>query len=264
MSNEDRHGWASGSAVNQFGTPVNRFGTPAGQFGGPPQAEVPQRTPQADDRHGGSLGGSFGGGPINQFGAPATFGTSEPQRWSPPAQRRSAGPWLAALVALVVLAAAGVVVRLYVFPDLGKPIELPGAVAGVTSMGTAGQPVTMQSKDPKGRATAVGVYADDPATPLTMVVVTAGRVKDLGTQQITETTTTTGKVTCTDNVATGTLLAQAGATAGAGRAAMRGLTTGSACWRTGRHLTVLVVALTAHEAAQTTARQAVQEAWDAI
>jgi hypothetical protein len=246
MSNQDRYGRGAGPAVNQVGTPVNQLGTPQ-PIGAPQQP----------------------GTPVNQFGTPLRFGGQQPfapaAGYHPPAPARSGTGWIVAVAALAVVVVAGFLVRTYVFPDLSKPIELPGTVAGVTSMGAGtGQPVTMQSKDHEGRATAVGVYADDPTTPSSMVVVTAGRVKNLGTQQITEATTTAGKVTCTDNVATGTLLAQAGATAGPGAAAMRGLTTGSACWRTSRHLTVLVVALTAHEAAQSTARQAVQEAWDAI
>jgi hypothetical protein len=170
---------------------------------------------------------------------------------------------VAAVVAVVV--AAGFLVRAYVFPDLSKPIALPRTVVGVPSMGATGtEPVTLQSKDREGRATAMGVYADDPTRPQTMVVVTAGRVKDLNTSQITEATTTSGKVTCTDNIDAATLLRQAGAAAGPNAAAMRAFTAGAACWRTARHLTVLAVALTADGAAQAAARQSVTEAWDAV
>jgi hypothetical protein len=138
-------------------------------------------------------------------------------------------------------------------------------VAGIGSIDdTGGEQVTFQSKDREGRANAMAFYADDPAAPTTLITVTAGRVKNLGTDRITESTTTTGKVTCTDNVDAGTLLAQAGPTTASTTAVMRRMTTASACWRTGRHLTVLVVAFTAHEAAQSTARRAVMDSWDAI
>lgn len=257
MSNEDRHGWASGPAVNQFGTPVNRFGTPANQVG-TPTGQFGTVPPAAGPSH------QFGG-PVNQFGNPASFG-SAPQQWSaPPARRKSGAGWVVGVAALALVALGGVLGRTYVFPDLSKPIELPSTVASVGTLSEApGQPITMQSKDSEGRATAMSVYADDTALPQTMLVVTAGRVKDFGTKRIAESTRTIGKVTCTDNVATSTLMAQVGASASAGAAAMAGLTTGAACWRSGRHLTVIVVALTAHEAAQATARQAVSEAWDAI
>ncbi len=269
MSNDEPWGRPPGAATNQFGTPVNQFGTSAGQLGVPRQSGAPtgavgSRPSGAEP--GGSMSGSMAGslgGPVNQFGHPASFAAPVAQPWSAAPARRSSARWVVGAAALTLVVLAGVLVRTYVFPDLSKPIELPSTVAGVSTAGSAtGQPVTMQSKDEKGRATAVGFYADDPAAPLTMVVVTAGRVKNLGTEQITEPTRTIGKVTCTDNVATASLLAQAGA--GPDAAALRRMTTGAACWRTGRHLTVLAVAFTAHEAAQTTARQAVMDSWDAI
>jgi hypothetical protein len=90
-----------------------------------------------------------------------------------------------------------------------------------------------------------------------MVVVTAGRMKDMGSGQITTATTTVGEVTCTDDLDTATLMQQSPGLQGPDRAAMRGLTTGAACWRTSRHLTVLVVALSADGTAKlrTVARQ---------
>lgn len=254
MTNVDPHEWASGPGasqprVNQFGTPVNQFGTPTG-LPGSTATTGPSR--------------QFGG-PVNQFGNPASFGPPS-QQWSTPAARRSSGShWVVGLGALALVVAAGVVGRTYVFPDLSKPIDLPATVASVSTLSqTPGQPITVQSKDSEGRATAMSVYADDVTVPQTMLVVTAGRAKNLGTERITESTRSMGKVTCTDNVATSALLAQAGADTSAAAAAMVGLRTGAACWRTGRHLTVMVVALTAHDAAQSTARQAVAEAWDAI
>ncbi|HET8615856.1 MAG TPA: hypothetical protein VFL94_10050 [Actinomycetales bacterium] len=256
MSNDDRHGWSAGAGVNQFGTPVNQFGTP-------PAAAGSGGSTATGHHPGGFVGGSLGG-PVNQFGNPAVLGATAAQ-WSAPAPRRSGGGWLVVVAVLAALVVAGVLGRVYVFPDLGKPIALPATVAGVSGASAAsGQPVTVQSRDAEGRATAVSVYADDAIAPTTMVVVTAGRVKNLGTDRITESTSTSGKVTCTDNVATSALLAQAGAVAGPGAATLSRMTTGAACWRTGRHLTVMVVALTAHEAAQATARQAVSEAWAAI
>jgi hypothetical protein len=267
MSNDDRHGWPAGP-VNQFGTPTGQLGAPSGQFGTPTSqvggTPPPDEAPGPNARHGGSLTGSLGG-PVNQFGSATTFGASGPQQWSPPAKRRSAAPWLASVTALVVVAAAVVLGRIYVFPDLGKPIPLPATVAGISSTSAGvGQPVTVQSKDAEGRATAVSFYADDAVAPTSMVVVTAGRVKNFNTQQISGGSTAIGKVTCTDNMATASLLAQAGTAAGPAAAALSRMTTGAACWRTGRHLTVLVVAFTAHEAAQSTARQAVTDAWNAI
>jgi hypothetical protein len=172
---------------------------------------------------------------------------------------------LAAVTAVVAVAAVGFLVRYIVFPDLSKPIALPGTVAGVMPMGATGaQPVTLQSKDREGRAVAMGVYADDVVAPRTMVVLTAGRMKDMRSGQITTATTTVGKVTCTDDLDTATLIQQAPGLQGPNRAAMRGLTTGAACWRTSRHLTVLVVALSADGTAKPVATQAVSEAWRAI
>jgi hypothetical protein len=226
---------------------VNQFGTPVGQFGSTPGA----------------------GGPRNQFGTPLQLGSQSPAGWAAPAsaapaRRRSGGGLLWVVAALAVVVSVGVVLRFVVFPDLSKPIALPGTVAGVSAMGAAGQPVTLQSKDAEGRAVAVGVYADNPIAPRTMVVVTAGRTKNLDTGQITVATTTSGKVTCTDSIDAATLLQQSGAAAGHDAAAMRAFTSGAACWRTARHLTVLVVALTADGAAQPAARLGVTQAWKAV
>jgi hypothetical protein len=222
-------------------------------------------------------GGSSSGPAVNQFGTPiGQFGTAtqlggqQPAGWAPPAppapqRRRSGGGLLWAIAALAVVVAAGLLVRYVVFPDLSKPIALPGTVAGVGPMGaTTAQPVTLQSKDAEGRAIAMGVYADDAVAPRTMAVVTAGRVKDLRTGQITGTTTTIAHVTCTDDLDIATLLQQSGGLAGSNAAAMHGLTTGAACWRTSRHLTVVVVALSADSTARSVATRAVADAWRAI
>jgi hypothetical protein len=239
MSNDQR---PPSPAVNQFGTPVSQFGAPVSPFGAPS---------------------------VNQFGTPTQLGPQHPYGWAPPTppappRRRSAGALLWVVAALAVVAGAGVLVRYVVFPDLSKPIALPSTVAGVAPMGTGGaQPVTLQSKDTKGRAIAMGVYADDALAPRTMAVVTAGRVKDLRTDEITGPTSTVAHVTCTDELDTGTLV-QAGALQRPDVAAMRALTTGAACWRTSRHLTVLVVALSADGAAKAVATRAVTEAWRVI
>jgi len=235
MSHDEWSGSSPAPGVNQFGTPVNQFGTPA-SFGAP------------------------------QTGMAAPFGVPSYGRTAPAPARRPAGAAvLMTAAALAVLVAAGLLLRFYVFPDLSKPIALPGMVAGVSSMGATGsQPVTLQSKDAEGRAMVVGVYADDALAPRTMLVVTAGRVKDLNTAHSTEATATAGKVTCTENIDAATLLQQAAAAARANAASMRAFTAGAACWRTGRHLTVLVVALTADGAAQAAARQAVTQSWQAI
>jgi hypothetical protein len=272
MSDDERQRRHPGPAVNQFGTPVNRFGTPTAPFGStpppPPSAgPSPHDGPSGPDpRLAGSLGSS---GPVSQFGQAAPFGmpgyAGAQPAWQPPRARRRTPGQLALLIVLICVAVSlgmNLVIRTYVFPDLSKPIELPGSVAGVGSASAGpGQPVTVQSKDEQGRATAVSFYADDDTAPSTVVVVTAGRVKNLRTEQITEPAQTIGKVTCTDNMSAGLLLGQSGA---ADLQAMRQMTTGAACWRTARHLTVLVVAFTAHEAAQSTARQAVMDSWDAI
>jgi hypothetical protein len=227
---------------------VNQFGTPVGQFGSVP-------------------------GPVgsrNQFGTPVQVGSQHPYGWAPsappaPPRRRSGGGLLAAVTAVVAVAAVAFLVRYVVFPDLSKPIALPGIVGGVMPMGTSGtQPVSVQSKDREGRAVAIGVYADDPVAPRTMVVVTAGRMKDMGSGQITTATTTVGDVTCTDDLDTATLMQQSPGLQGQNRAATRSLTTGAACWRTSRHLTVLVVALSADGTAKPIATQAVSEAWRTI
>jgi hypothetical protein len=241
MSNDEPRTSSTPPAVNQFGTPVGQFGSSPGPAGA-----------------------------RNQFGTPMQPGTQHPYGWAPavppaPPRRRSGGGLMAAVTALVAVAAVAFLVRYVVFPDLSKPIALPGTVAGVMPMGAAGaQPVTLQSKDREGRAVAMGVYADDVVAPRTMVVVTAGRMKDMGSGQITTATTTVGEVTCTDDLDTATLMQQSPGLQGPDRAAMRGLTTGAACWRTSRHLTVLVVALSADGTAKPVATQAVSEAWRAI
>jgi hypothetical protein len=241
MSNDERSTSSAMPAVNQFGTPVGQFGTAPGFAG-----------------------------TRNQFGTPMQTGAQHPYGWAPPSppappRRRSGGGLLLAVTALAVVAAVGFLVRYVVFPDLSKPIALPGTVAGVAPMGApAAQPVTLQSKDSEGRAIAMGVYADDTVAPRTMAVVTAGRVKDLRTGEITGTTSTTRDVTCTNELDTATLLQQSGGLQHPNGAAMRALTTGAACWRTSRHLTVLVVALSADGTAKAVATRAVNEAWRAI
>ena len=241
MSNDEHSTSSTTPAVNQFGTPVGPFGTAPGTFG-----------------------------TRNQFGNPTQPGAQHAYGWAPPAPpappgRRSGAGLLRVVAALAVVAAAGFLLRSVVFPDLSKPIALPGTVAGVVPMGATGaQPVTLQSKDAEGRAIAMGVYADDAVAPRTMAVLTAGRVKDLRTGQITGTTTTVAKVTCTNDLDTATLLQQAGGLQGPNAAALRALTTGAACWRTSRHLTVLVVALSADGTARSVATRAVNEAWRAI
>jgi hypothetical protein len=241
MSNDEHSTSSTTPAVNQFGTPVGQFGTAPDMFG-----------------------------TRNQFGSPTQLGAPHGYGWAPPAapappRRRAGGVLLRTVAALAVVAAAGFLLRYVVFPDLSKPIALPATVAGVGSMGAGqGQPVTLQSKDPEGHAVAIGVYADDPTAPRAMAIVTAGRVKDMNTDRITSPSTTIGEVSCTAEVDSAQLRAFAGAPQGASTAAMRALTTGAACWRTGRHLTVVVVALSADGTAQAVATRAVSEAWHAI
>jgi hypothetical protein len=242
MSNDEPRTPSTPPAVNQFGTPIGQFGSAPGPAGA-----------------------------RNQFGTPVQPGTQHPYGWAPavpppaPPRRRSGGGLLAAVTAVVAVAAVVFLVRYVVFPDLSKPIALPGMVAGVMPMGATGaQPVTLQSRDREGRAVAMSVYADDPVAPRTMVVVTAGRMKDMRGGQITTATTTVGKVTCTDDLDTASLMQQSPDLQGQNRAAMRGLRTGAACWRTSRHLTVLVVALSADGTARPVATQAVSEAWRTI
>jgi len=242
MSNDEPRTPSTPPAVNQFGTPIGQFGSAPGPAGA-----------------------------RNQFGTPLQPGTQHPYGWAPavpppaPPRRRSGGGLLAAITAVVAVAAIVFLVRYVVFPDLSKPIALPGMVAGVMPMGATGaQPVTLQSQDREGRAVAMSVYADDLMAPRTMVVVTAGRMKDMRGGQITTATTKVGKVTCTDDLDTATLMQQSPDLQGQNRAAMRGLTTGAACWRTSRHLTVLVVALSADGTAKPVATRAVSEAWRAI
>jgi hypothetical protein len=119
MSHDEWSGSSPAPGVNQFGTPVNQFGTPV-SFG------VPQQ------------------GMAAPVGAPFPYG----QAAQAPARRPAGAAVLMTAAALAVLVAAGLLLRFYVFPDLSKPIALPGMVAGVSSMGATGsQPVTLQSKD---------------------------------------------------------------------------------------------------------------------
>jgi hypothetical protein len=239
--------------VNQFGTPVNQFGTPQ-PYGTPQQLAGPQQL------------GTPPGAPTSQWGAPQPFAAGGYGQWQPPATKRRSPAQLAVLISLLCVAAVLAVnfgLR-YAFPDLSEPIELPGTVSGLGPVSpAAGQPVTIQSKDTAGHATAVGYYADDAARPQAVVTVLAGRRTDLNTDQITQSSSTTGKITCTDNLDARTLVNHAGI-GGAAGAMMRGMSSGAACWRTSRNLSVLVVTLRADSSAQSTARQAVQEAWEAI
>ena len=221
-------------AVNQFGTPVGYGGAPS-QFATPPSAGQPP------------------------FGTPVPAGGwASPAPVTPP-RRSGAAVAVAVLAALAVLVVGGIAVRTYVFPDLGKPIDLPATVAGVPMSSTAPLGSAVQGKDPEGRALAVSVYADTPARPHTMIVVSAQRRKLTTDRSGATATTAVGKVTCSNDLDAAAMLGQS--PAAAQLAAMK---LGAVCWRTGRHLTVTAVVVAAAGSAQVLGAQAVNVAWDAI
>ena len=220
-------------------------------------------------------GASSASAPVNQFGTPITtpgataahafepvaaYGTATAQ----PARKSSSSGSTLGLVAflLVVLVGGGVALRHYVFPDLSKPVMLPAVAAGLSQGNGSANGVTMQTKDDKGHAQAVSVYADDPTRPTQIAMIIAARGKEQDTDVPSSlTTTTTGKYTCTAEL-TGAELMQA-APAAQQSMARAGMSSGAVCWRTSRHFRTMGVAFVATGSAASLAMQAAEAGWDA-
>jgi hypothetical protein len=233
-----------GTPVNQFGTPVNQFGTPVNQFGTP----------------------------VGQLGAPADqLGSSAHPSWGgvptpAPRGRSTTVTVLSLVVALALLAGIGAYLRVQVFPDLSKPIELPATAAGLSGSARGGT-VSVQAKDAEGRATAVSVYLDPVTPPTSFVLVAAGRRADLGrelTLPADVLTTRFGKVTCTADASPSSLLGAVSGSTQWNDSRLAALQSASICWRQSKHLTVVTSAFSATASAQSLALQAMNDAWDAI
>lgn len=221
---------------------MNQFGTPTSQFTGSPQ---------------------FGAGP-GPFGT-APGQTSTPYGWAAPTvPQQSPGsrttPVIGAIVAIVLLVAAGIVVRNTFFPDLSKPITLPATVAGLSQGTGSDSGVTVQTKDDKGRTVAIAMYADNGTRPTQFAMITARRAP-IDNQHLPSTVpfTTIGKVHCTQDLTEAQLAAAAPDSAKS--LAGTGLTIAAVCWRSSRHYAVVGIALTAAGTAQALAMQATADGW---
>lgn len=229
------------SPDNQWGG-VNQFGTPTGQYGGAPQ---------------------FGAGG-SPYGAPSG---QTPYGWAAPAAPQRSRPFrtmplIGAIVAVVLLVAAGIVVRNEFFPSLSAPIALPASVAGLTQGTGSANGVTVQTKDDHGRTIAVAMYADNATRPTQFAMITARRAA-IDDRQLSPTVpfTTIGKLHCSQDLSEAQLAATA--PGAAQNLAGTGLTVAAICWRSSRNFAVVGIALTAAGTAQPLAMQATADGWRA-
>jgi hypothetical protein len=224
---------------------------------------------------GDSYPGSPANAPVNQFGTPISMpGATAAHAFTSDAGWQSSTPLGGAAkssaarslvpiaILLVALVAGGVALRHYVFPDLSKSVTLPAVAAGLSQGNGSTSGVTLQTKDPKGHAQAVSVYADDSTRPtqLAMIIAVRGKPQNLDVPSAVA-TTTTGKYTCTAEL-TGAELMQAAPQAQQSLA-RAGMSSGAVCWRASRHFTAMGVAFVSAGSAASLASQAAQAGWDA-